>query len=218
MATKFLDRPFKVKSVSEAGTFTGYASVFGELDSYREIVVKGAFAKSIRDYEEGGRPVPMLWQHRSGEPIGVYTLLKEDDYGLYVEGDINLEVQRGRECLSLMKQKALSGLSIGYMLEDFTEDAKSMIRTITKVALMEISPVTFPAGPSARVIEAKNYEDLDSLQKCEEALHNMFGLSRSEATAMVSRIKSVSMKQGDPVPSAKWNEVLAELKSISKTN
>lgn len=218
MASKYLDRPFKIKSISEAGKFTGYASVFGEVDSYREIVHKGAFVESLRMYENLGRPIPMLWQHRAGEPIGIYTKLQEDDHGLYVEGEINLDVQRGRECSSLMKQKALSGLSIGYELDEWNDDGKNMVRNLTKISLLEISPVTFPAGPSARVLQAKSYDDLDSLQKCEEALHNMFGLSRSEATAMVSRIKSVSMKQGDPVPSAKWNEVLAELKSISKTN
>ena len=111
MASKYLDRPFKIKSISEAGKFTGYASVFGEVDSYREIVHKGAVVESLRMYENLGRPIPMLWQHRAGEPIGIYTKLQEDDHGLYVEGEINLDVQRGRACCSMMK--ALSALSIG---------------------------------------------------------------------------------------------------------
>lgn len=218
MASKYLDRPFKIKSISETGRFTGYASVFGEVDSYQEIVHKGAFSESLRMYENLDRPVPMLWQHRSGEPIGIYTTLQEDDHGLYVEGDINLDVQRGRECRSLMMQKALSGLSIGYDLDEWNDDGKRMVRNLTKISLLEISPVTFPAGPSARVIAAKNYNDLDSLQKCEEALHNMFDLSKSEATAMVSRIKSLAVAQGEPVVASKgWGAVIAEIKSISNS-
>lgn len=199
MARNTIDRPFEVKKLDvKTGTFTGYGSVFGELDSYRDIVVKGAFKDSIADYEARGALVPMLWQHRTGEPIGVYTKMEEDDHGLYIEGEINLDVQRGRECLSLMKQKALSGLSIGYDTVSFEDDGKRMVRYLKQLNLWEISPVTFPAGPSARVIEAKQYDDLDTLRKCEEALQNVFGLSKSEAVAMVARIKAVSGNPGEP--------------------
>ena len=93
-----------------------------------------------------------------------------------------------------------------------------MVLNLTTIRLLEISPVTFPAGPSARVLQAKGYDDLDSLQKCEEALHNMFDLSKSEATAMVSRIKALSVAQGEPgAASRMWDAALAELKSIPRT-
>lgn len=217
MARNTIERPFEMKKLdTKTGTFTGYGSVFGELDSYRDIVVKGAFSASIADYQTRGVPVPMLWQHRSMEPIGIYTKLEEDDHGLYLEGEINMDVQRGRECLSLMKQKAMSGLSIGYDTVDFEDDGKRMVRFLKQVALWEISPVTFPAGQSARVIEAKMYAELDTLRKCEEALQNMWGLSKSEATAMISRIKAVSGTPGEPdvLPTQLTSEVKNELRDV----
>lgn len=199
MARKYIDRPFKIKSLNSNGTFSGYASVFGELDSYRDIVIKGAFTKSIAQFAELDRKVPMLWQHRSAEPMGVYTKLEEDDHGLYVEGEINMDTQRGREGHSLMKQGAISGLSIGYDTVMFKDDGVRLVRELHEVNLWEISPVTFPAGDSARISQVKNWGELTTLAQCEEALQTMFGLSSSEATAMVSRIKSVSVAQGDLV-------------------
>lgn len=216
MKMKYLDRPFEVKDIDDAGKFKGYASVFGEIDSYRDIVMPGAFKKSLENYKAIGRKVPMLWQHRSAEPMGVYTSLKEDSHGLLVEGDINMDTQRGREGHSLMKQGALTGLSIGYNTVMFKDDEKKLIRELHELDLWEVSPVTFPAGDSARIQTVKSWEELTTLAECEEALQNTFGLSKSEAERMVNRIKTASGARGEPVNQSKGsNSVLALLRDIS---
>lgn len=203
MKMKYLDRPFEVKDIDDSGKFKGYASVFGEIDSYRDIVMPGAFKKSLASYKEKNRLVPMLWQHRSAEPMGVYTSLKEDSHGLLVEGDINMDTQRGREGHSLMKQGALTGLSIGYNTVMFKDDEKKLIRELHELDLWEVSPVTFPAGDSARIQTVKSWDDLTTLADCEEALQNMFGLSKSESERMIHRIKAASGARGEPVKQSK---------------
>lgn len=191
MKRKYLERPFQVKSVEADGTFKGYASVFGELDSYRDIVLPGAFKKSLhRDYAEKKRSVPMLWQHNSSNPIGIYTKIDEDEVGLYVEGECNMDVQQGRECHSLMKQGALSGLSIGYNTVTSEWDEKALTRKLMELDLWEISPVTFPAGDSARVSSVKSIEGFATLSECEDALRDA-GFSSKEAVTFISRVKSL---------------------------
>lgn len=198
MAMKTLDRPFELKDIdSKSGKFTGYGSVFGEVDSYRDIVMPGAFKKSLAQYKELKRKVPMLWQHSSRQPMGVYTDIKEDKHGLYVEGEINMKTQVGIEGHALMEQGALSGLSIGYETIMFKDDNEKLVRELHEVDLWEISPVTFPAGDGARIQSVKNWDDLRTLRECEEALQNTFGLSQREAVKMVARIKAAET-QGEP--------------------
>lgn len=208
---KKLQRAFEVKELSDNGTFTGYASVFGELDSYRDIVMPGAFKNSIVKHNQKGRPVKMLWQHRSSEPIGVYREIEEDDYGLRVKGEINLQVVRGAECYHLMKQGALDGLSIGYSTVESDYDEKKFTTYLKEVDLWEISPVTFPAGDSARVVDVKSIGTLTQLSDVEDYLCEQMGLSQKEATAFVSRFKQIVIGQGDP---GSTTDIAPQLKSI----
>lgn len=193
MKLKTIDRPFKVKAVKDDGTFTGYGSVFGEIDSYRDVVVKGAFEESLKEFESLGRLVPMLWQHDTRSPIGVYTSLKEDDVGLLVEGQCNMDVQKGRECHALMKQGALTGLSIGYNTEEDAWDEQYTLRRLLKLKLWEISPVTFPAGDSARINGVKEIGLITSLSECEGILRDA-GFTKSEATALIGRVKAIATR------------------------
>lgn len=196
MAKLTLNREFEVKEVgSNDGTFTGIASVFGEIDSYRDIVIKGAFKNSIKEFAKKGRKVPMLWQHRVAEPIGIYTKLEETDEGLIVEGAINMEVQQGREAHALMKQGALTGLSIGYetIAEKFIKKNEVQYRELHEVKLWEISPVTFPAGDTARVDSVKS---ILSLSDAERILREA-GFSKSEATLFVNNVRGVA-SLGEP--------------------
>lgn len=195
---KHLVRPFEVKSVGEDdGTFEGYASVFGELDWYRDIVVRGAFKQSLEeDFLAKNRLVPMLWQHKSDNPIGVYPVLREDSIGLYVKGACNMEVQRGRECHALMKQGALTGLSIGYITEISEWNENEETRTLKQVRLYEISPVTFPASDSARA-SAKSIIQLKTVRDVENYLREE-GFSRSEAEALVAIARKSGTVQGEP--------------------
>lgn len=217
MSKKAITRPFKVKSADSAtGIFTGYASVFGELDSYRDIVMPGAFAKSLRRFKELTRKVPMLWQHDPRTPIGVYTELAEDDTGLLVTGQCNMDVQQGRECHALMAQEALTGLSIGYNTVRDEWDEKGMARKLFEVDLWEISPVTFPAGDSARVDGVKSVDLITSLSDAEAYLRDA-GMSKSEATAFVSRVKRLDTRSESVASDeASIRKALATLRSIPR--
>ncbi|WP_047244135.1 HK97 family phage prohead protease [Chromobacterium subtsugae] len=151
------DFSFEIKAVNDDGFFSGYASVFGVVDSYGDVVAKGAFAESLAAWAGKGRLPALLWQHRMDEPIGLYTAMREDDVGLYVEGQLALKTMRGAETYELMKMKAISGLSIGYVTRDDSWDRVTDVRTLKKVDLWEASVVTMPANDSARIGDVKTH-------------------------------------------------------------
>jgi HK97 family phage prohead protease len=144
---KFVDAT--IADVSADGTFEGYASLFGKVDLGCDIVERGAFAASLA--RRGAAGVRMLFQHDPAAPIGTWTDLSEDARGLFVRGRLALGAPKAREVHALMKQGALDGLSIGFRAVRARADAKSGIRRILEVDLWEISVVTFPMLPEARV-------------------------------------------------------------------
>lgn len=151
-----MKRPLAIKSLAEDGTFYGYASVFGALDSQNEIVEVGAFKRSLAESATRGVAPAMLWMHDPTIPIGLWVSLSEDKNGLRVEGRLALGTQKGREAYELLKMGALTGLSIGYRVLRSRLDAKRKVRILTDVELFEISLVTFPANDAARVSAVKS--------------------------------------------------------------
>lgn len=129
------------------GRFEGYASLFGVRDAGGDTVMRGAFAKSLRARRAGG--VKMLYQHQAAEPLGVWSEIYEDGAGLFVRGRIITDVSRGREVLSLMREGALDGLSIGFKTVRAARAAGG--RQILEADLWEVSVVTFPMLSGARV-------------------------------------------------------------------
>lgn len=211
MTTKTLDFDCELKATGDTGTFEGYGSVFNITDRGGDIVAAGAFAETLAAAKAAGRLPAMLWQHRQAEPIGVYTEMEEDAIGLKVKGKLALKTARGAEAYELMKMGAISGLSIGYRVRDDSWDRVTGVRTIKKADLHELSLVTMPMNDASRVSAVKTIEELDSLSEIERHLRDVCGLSKSEATAMVSRIKSVSRSDsGDNA------EKLAELAAALK--
>lgn len=193
---KTLDCHFELKALSESGTFSGYGSVFNIEDSYGDIVMPGAFSDSLTSLKAKGRMPAMLWQHRSAEPLGVYTEMSEDSLGLRVEGRLALDTVRGAEAHSLLKMGALSGLSIGYIPREESFDKVSGINTLKKVDLWEVSLVTFPANDAARVQGVKTIEVIEDLKSAEKYLRDA-GLSRKEAVAFIAKVKSFSQSESD---------------------
>lgn len=191
MSRKYFDCQFDVKAINDDGTFEGYGSVFGNVDSYKEVVAPGAFSESLKSLKAQNKMPSLLWQHRSGEPIGVYTEMFEDSIGLYVKGKLALKTMRGSEAHELMKMKALSGLSIGFMTREDSYDKLTGIRTLNKLDLWEVSLVTFPANDSARISSVKNIESIESLADAESFLRESGGFSKSEAVGFISRVKSM---------------------------
>lgn len=196
MTTKTLDCDFKLKSIGEGGEFEGYGSVFGIKDSYDEIVAPGAFTESLAAQKSVGKMPSLLWQHRSGEPIGVYTSMSEDSIGLKVSGQLALKTARGAEAYELLKMKAISGLSIGYVTRDHSDDRATGVRTLKKVDLWEVSLVTFPANDASRISGVKTIETIESLRDAERYLRDS-GMSRAEAVAFISRVKNFGQSDSD---------------------
>lgn len=140
-------------AIEADGTVEGYASLFGEIDAARDMVMAGAFAASLRRRDV--RRVPMLFQHDPAEPIGVWLELGEDWRGLFARGRLIPEVARSRELLSLLRAGAIDGLSIGFRTVQGRIDPKTRVRRLYAVDLWEISIVTFPLLPGARVRAVK---------------------------------------------------------------
>ncbi len=175
-----------LKRVEPDGAFSGYASLFGVEDMGRDIVLPGAFRDSLA--ARGARGIKMLLQHKPEEPIGVWEELREDARGLFARGRLMLEVARARETLSLMRAGALDGLSIGFRAIVGHRDTKTGIRRLAKVDLWEISIVTFPLLPQARVahVKARPFTRRTPTEReFERWLTQDAGLTRSQARAVI---------------------------------
>lgn len=140
-------------ATGDAGTITGYASIFGEPDSYGDTVKPGAFRKTLRERKATGGPA-MFWNHDSNHPIGVWAELAEDARGLKVTGQLVTETTKGAEALALLKAGAVNGLSIGFRARS-AERGPNGGRVLTDIDLVEISLVPLPAAAKARVTSVK---------------------------------------------------------------
>lgn len=135
--------------VEADGAFAGYASLFDKVDLAGDMVVRGAFADSLKARGAGG--VKLLFQHDPDQPIGIWLDLREDRKGLFARGRISTDVARGREVLSLMRAGALDGLSIGFKTVKASRARGGAVRRLERVDLWEVSVVTFPMLPEARI-------------------------------------------------------------------
>lgn len=131
------------------GRFAGYASAFGRLDEAGDIVMPGAFAKSLA--RRGARRLRMLFQHDAKEPIGNWEVAREDGYGLWVKGRLVPGVPRADALRALIERRAIDGLSIGFRTVRATRDAGTGHRRLWAVELWEVSIVTFPMLAEARI-------------------------------------------------------------------
>ena len=150
-----LECEYKGLETDDDGSFEGYASVFGNKDLGNDVIMQGAFSKSI--YKKKPKQIKLLYQHKTDEPIGVIDDVMEDKRGLKVKGRLAMNTQKGREVFELMKMGALDSMSIGYRLnpKGYHYDDKEKKRVIKEVDLMEISMVTFPMNPKAKITKVK---------------------------------------------------------------
>ncbi len=178
--------PADLTEVEADGTFTGYASLFGVADLGHDVVLPGAFRASLE--RRGAAGVKMLYQHDPADPIGVWLDIAEDGKGLRVTGRLMTEVARGREVLALMRAGVLDGLSIGFRTVRGRHDTKSGTRRLLEVDLWEISVVTFPMLPGARVAAVKTDDGerrLPTAREFERWLTRDAGLTRTEARTVI---------------------------------
>lgn len=185
---------FAAEDVQEDGTFSGYGAVFGNLDSYRDVIAKGAFTKSLREWRKAKRMPPMLLQHggwgmgsMDEVPVGKWLSIEEDDTGLKVEGKlISLDTERGRTVYGAMKEGVMTGMSIGYRARKYQIGTKpdEPNRTLTEVDIVEISVVTSPANDLARVASIKSR--IDTIRQFETFLRDAGGFSQQAAKAIAA--------------------------------
>lgn len=183
-----------LKDVSLDGTFEGYASLFDREDLGRDVVRPGAFRDSIS--ERGAAGIKMLFQHDAAEPIGVWQRIHEDARGLFARGRLMTDVARAREVLALMRAGAVDGLSIGFRAVRSQRDRRTGIRYLNRIDLWEISVVTFPMQPDARITGVKSSPfagRVPSEREFERWLTQDAGFSRSQARSVIrSGLKGLS--------------------------
>jgi len=182
------------------GLFEGYASTFGNIDSFGDTIIAGAFADTIEDRDH---PALMLYGHSAFEitPIGKWLHMEEDDTGLFVQGEITPGNTFASDVYASMRHKAITGLSIGFRIPaGGAEDIETGGRRIVKVNLEEISVVGFPADADARVSTVKamadEIKDIQSLRECESFLREA-GFSRSMAKAYISQCRTLYLREAD---------------------
>lgn len=184
---KFTSLDFKQADAD--GSFEGYASLFNREDLGRDIVLPGAFRESLA--ARGPRGIKLLFQHDANQPIGIWTTLEEDGRGLYAQGRLMREVGRAREVMALMRAGALDGLSIGFKTVKARRDRATGVRRLEKIDLWEISIVTFPLLPEARITTTKDTKEKPfasappTEREFERWLTRDAGLTRSEARALM---------------------------------
>lgn len=179
---------FKLSGAEASGTFAGYASTFGgEPDSFGDIIAPGAFTDSLAAYQAKNAAPALLWAHDNTEPIGKWLTLKQDRYGLAVEGKLTLGTKRGTEAYALMKDDAL-GLSIGYRIPTGGAAYQGSNRILKSIELFEISAVSMPANPSARVTAVKSaaFQRPGNIREFEATLRDACGFTVREAKRIAS--------------------------------
>lgn len=164
----------------EEGIITGYASVFNEIDLANDVIKSGAFTASLNE-----RTPVMLWNHNSDVVLGKWLEIREDKKGLFVKGQLCLDVEKSQEVYELLKNKSVTGLSIGFSIDKSAYDANGS-RIIEKLSLFEISIVPIPCNERAQITDVKS---LSNIRDVERFLKSR-GLSNSEAKSVISKIKS----------------------------
>jgi HK97 family phage prohead protease len=181
-----------LKMVGDGRKFSGYASVFGGVDSYGDTIMPGAYKSTIG---ERSRPIAMRWNHH-GPVIGKWTKMEEDDTGLYVEGELTHGHSVAEDAYALLKHGAVTGLSIGYRAVKETENDTGGYN-LAEIDLIEISVVESPADLAAQVSSVKaDIKEADTLKDYERILRDA-GFTRADATALVSGIKSLYQSDSD---------------------
>ena len=174
-----LDVPFELKSANEEeGRIIGYGSVFGNVDLAGDVVVRGAFAHTLKDSDG---EVPLLWQHKWDEPIGLCRL-REDPKGLHVDAAIDMEIPEGRRAFRAAKLKLARGLSIGYDTRK-ANMRRDGVRELLELKLWEVSVVTFPCNVAATVERTKERP---------ETMDDVYAALKNTASAM--RLQSLKWR------------------------
>ncbi len=187
--TQFLTVPLEVKALND-GELEGHGSVFRNVDRGGDVVVPGAFKRSLAQHKKSGTLPQMFWMHDPSRVPGKWTDMAEDEYGLHVRG-VLAETELGREMRTLAQMKAVRGLSIGYQVKDADYDADGN-RLLKEIDLWEVSLVSLAMNPLARIEAAKarlsrDGEYVPTAREFERTLRDA-GYSRKIAATLVGKV------------------------------
>lgn len=210
---------FEIKSFS-GRKFEGYGSIFGNRDLGGDIVIPGAFAKTLAEHKAAGTMPLMYWMHHPDQVPGVWHDMGEDKDGLYVAGEL-VDTTLGRDVKTLLEKKAVRGLSIGYQARD-VDWGRDGSRLLKQVSLHEVSIVSMAMNPLARVeaMKARLSRDGEYVPS-ERELERLFrdaGCSKSVARTLITRLVDAS---AGGMPAPRWDagaidEDEDELKAVAE--
>lgn len=184
--------PFDRKEITEGGYFEGYGSVFGNIDFGGDVVMPGAFKRSLERWKAKGEWPAMVYIHDLREPIGEYKEMREDETGLFVAGDLwTPDVPRAVQARRMLRSNGPKGLSIGFIAVEvsYEEVKDKMIRFLHEVELLEVSPVLFAMNGLAKPTSAKslvNDTGVATKRDVEHALCYTLNLTKKQAKAFIS--------------------------------
>lgn len=213
----FEETEIKFAGDGQQGIFEGYASVFGNTDSDGDIILPGAFKKTL---ETQSRKVAMFFNHRQWEiPVGKWDSIQEDSKGLLVRGQLTPGHSGANDLKAAMRHGTVDGMSIGFAVtkDDYSISPNNGGRIFKNISwLKEISVCTFPANELAGVDSMKSIDGIETIRDVESWLRDSVGLSKSQAVGLIARFKSAirSESEGDP----NKPDISALLKSITDFN
>lgn len=215
------------KTITEEGTFEGYASTFGGApDSGGDVIHRGSFLETLEKGGINGTGIPMLWQHDTRNPIGKFPALGENNKGLKVQGKLTLGVNQAKEAHELLKDDVIKSMSIGFDAIEKEHD-KNGIRHIKKVNLWEISLVTFPMNARANITTikaAKNEREFEKalreaglswdtckwlVSNCKDSLREVWNQENEELNPILDSLKTVNQSFG-------IKSMLSEIERVNK--
>lgn len=166
-----------------AGVIEGYASAFGVKDAHGDLVQSGAFHDSLQN----NPPPSMLWSHDQSQPIGRWVAMTEDSKGLHVVGQLNMKTTAGTQAFEHINGGDIGGLSIGFTMHPDSFRLENGYRVLEKIDLREVSVVSIPSNPQARITSVKSLSTKPAtLREFESALSSI-GFSRREATNLAKK-------------------------------
>lgn len=197
------------------GQFEGYASVFGNVDSYGDRIMPGAFANTLKD---ANNKVSMFFNHDSWDmPVGKWLSMEEDDYGLKVRGELTPGLSKSADILAAMRHGTVEGMSVSFSMKagTFLENEFGGVDISDIYVLREVSLCTYPANDQAVVTSLKSIKDLGTIRDVERHLRDAGGFSKTEAQALISRIKS--SERGDHEEEAELQKFAESMKNFTFT-
>jgi HK97 family phage prohead protease len=207
--------PMQLKASGEQGQFEATAYAYGEgKDRHGDIILPGAFAESLANYQRLKSAPAMLWMHKPDMPIGVWSEIEETDTGLSAKGQLELTIYQAETAYNLLKNGGLS-LSVGFSAWKSDVYEKEGIRYFTKVDLSEISLVSMPASVGAVVHSVKTLADCQTAKDFEGLVRDALGLSRRQAKQLTALAYPVLSGRDGGMTDDQEQAIAAEIKAAT---